>query len=172
MEAVMLPRLNAQAVEEIGLRSVALDLVNQDGAGEVLHVEEVESGGDGHVGVAITKDTAHGQGIARVPVILTDGAPHAIEANLHLPLVAHFSPHQTNVAIVAHQTGIISYTGRNTASKEIIAGSNGLKSHTNEAHIDKGRLHLQSGSKNLNPEEKRSLAIFPHLHCIQLAAAR
>ena len=54
-----------------------------------------------------TKLVADNGGVRRVPVVLTDGAPPPVEANLHQTLIGHRAVHQSYVtAATLRQTDI------------------------------------------------------------------
>ena len=101
VDAVVLPWVDAEALQEAALGAVALHLVDQDGSGVVCQPKEVEGGGDGHVGLVVAQETADRQGVVAVPVVPADGAPVPVEADLHLTFVLHVCTRQTHIAIVA-----------------------------------------------------------------------
>lgn len=109
MEAIMVSRINTQAVQEVRLVPSALHLVNQYWCTKVkqaIHVEEVVAGRDGHIRVSVAKDPANGDSVIAVPPVVAHRPPVAVEANLDQTLVVHLSPNQSQVTVVANQTGI------------------------------------------------------------------
>lgn len=104
----MFPWLNAQTVQEILLRPIALNLVDEHRPGKLHHLEVVGYSWEGNTGVPVAQDSADSEGIWGVPGVLTHGTPEPIEAHLHQTFVWHLTTKQSDISVIADETSILS----------------------------------------------------------------